>query len=278
MKKKKIKLSKTSFYHYVKLIVHMLMFLGVFVIYIINRVQGIDDLFGKFSYTQIVLLCMWLVFVIEMIFRFFPAKIESMGCQKIFKRNYIPKNENKNIKPKTMTWKRTLAVALTWIAFNSVFGILYFCGVFDEGILILISLAYSVCDMICILFFCPFQTWFMKNKCCNTCRIYNWDYAMMVTPLVFIPNVFTISLVAISLILLAKWEIVYKMHPERFAENTNKNLMCSNCTEKLCQHKKQLQSFLKKCKAFYEEKLAISIGSKQEEKTVENKDVENSAI
>ena len=250
----KIKLSKTSLYHYWKFAFHSLMFLAVLVIYIINRVQGLSlELFKQFDYTQIVLLAMWLIFVFEMIFRFFPSKLESMGCQKIFNRNYKPYVSDKPKKPKNISWKRTFAVALSWIALNSIFGILYFTHIIDDGILILISLFYSICDMICILFFCPFQTWFMKNKCCNTCRIYNWDYAMICTPLVFIPNIFTWSLVTLSLILLIKWEVVLKVRPERFAENTNQSLKCANCTEKLCAHKKQLQAYLKKFRAMFEQ-------------------------
>lgn len=249
----KIKLSKTSLYHYWKFAFHSLMFVGVLVIYIINRVQGLESqLFKQFEYTQIVLLAMWLIFVFEMIFRFFPSKIESMGCQKIFNRNYKPTSDKPKI-PNNISWKRTLSVALAWIALNSIFGMLYFLNIFDDGILILISLFYSICDMICILFFCPFQTWFMKNKCCNTCRIYNWDYAMICTPLIFIPNIFTWSLVTLSLLLLIKWEIVLKVHPERFAENTNQSLKCANCTEKLCAHKKQLQAYLKKFRAMLEQ-------------------------
>ena len=65
-------------------------------------------------------------------------------------------------------------------------GTLYFLNVIDLGIVVIISLAFSVCDLICILFFCPFQTWMMHNRCCTTCRIYNWDFAMMFTPLIFI--------------------------------------------------------------------------------------------
>ena len=121
-------------------------------------------------------------------------------------------------------------------------------GEFDKGILILIAIAYSVCDIICILFFCPFQTWFMKNRCCATCRIYNWDFAMMFTPFIFIPNWYTYSLLGCALILLLRWEITYKLHPERFSVSTNGCLDCSKCKEKLCQHKKQLRGFLKKYK------------------------------
>ena len=69
---------------------------------------------------------------------------------------------------------------------------------------------------------------------------------MMVTPLVFIPNFFTWTLVAVALALLIKWEVEYMRHPERFVENTNSNLLCANCKEKLCVHKKQLKKYLKK--------------------------------
>ena len=76
----------------------------------------------------------------------------------------------------------TVLIALIWIIFNGIIGALRMIDLLDDGILILLCSAYSVCDLVCILFFCPFQTWFMKNKCCGTCRIYNWDYAMMFTP------------------------------------------------------------------------------------------------
>jgi hypothetical protein len=118
-------------------------------------------------------------------------------------------------------------------------------GIFDEGIMLLLSSAYSVCDMVCILFFCPFQTWFLKNKCCATCRIYNWDYAMMFTPLFFVAKPYTWGLLGLSVALLVRWEVTFYRHPERFCETTNEYLRCANCSEKLCSHKKQLQSLWK---------------------------------
>ena len=115
-------------------------------------------------------------------------------------------------------------------------------GILDDGIMILLCSVYSVCDIVCILFFCPFQTWFMKNKCCSSCRIYNWDYAMMFTPLFFIRKSYTWSLLALSVALLIRWEVTFYLHPERYSEATNDYLKCSNCTEKLCVHKKQLRT------------------------------------
>ena len=129
-------------------------------------------------------------------------------------------------------------------------------GILDDGIMILLCSVYSVCDIVCILFFCPFQTWFMKNKCCSSCRIYNWDYAMMFTPLFFIRKSYTWSLLALSVALLARWEITFYKFPERFSEVTNGYLGCANCSEKLCSHKNQLKSLWDQIAAFTEQRLS----------------------
>lgn len=238
---KKHKLSHISVLHYFKLFFRSLLFLAATMLYIINRVQRTDDVFGGMENNIWLLAIIWLVFLVEMIFRFFPSRMESMGCQKQFSGNYRPTGEGQ---PQLQSWKRTFSVAVVWLALNAVFGVLFYTHIIDEGILILISLLFSVCDMICILFFCPFQTWFMKNKCCTSCRIYNWDYAMMFTPLVFVKNPFTWSLFVCALALLIRWEVTVRLHPERFSENSNACLSCSQCKENLCQHKKQLRHFL----------------------------------
>ena len=239
MNQTKKKFSKIYALHYFKLVTRSLLFILSIVFYILGRTEVLTD--------NIVLPgVVWTFFFIEMLLRFFPSRFESAGCQKQFARNYEPVTEN-NL-PETHTWKKTFVVALVWLILNGTIGALYLTGVFDMGILILIALAYSVCDIICILFFCPFQTWFMKNRCCTTCRIYNWDFAMMFTPLIFIPHWYTYSLLGFALLLLIRWEITYRFHPERFSASTNKCLDCSRCEEKLCSHKKQLQGFLKKYK------------------------------
>ena len=137
-------------------------------------------------------------------------------------------------------------VILSWLALNGAIFALYFSGIIDWGVLVLISLAYSVCDMICILFFCPFQSWMMNNKCCGSCRIYYWDFIMMFTPLIFFGNVFARVLVGMSLLLLLRWELGAYFTPERYFEDTNANLSCASCTEHLCHHKKQLRSLHKR--------------------------------
>ena len=222
-----------------------LLFLAATVVYAVNWIQGIKiDLFGRVEELPLLMAVIWVAYALEMVLRFFPSKLESMGCQKQFVRNYRPKlKEGEKIRLNSA--KSTFMVAASWLALNGIIGILFFTHVINEGILLLISLFYGACDMICILFFCPFQTWMMKNKCCGSCRIYNWDYAMMFTPLIFIRSGYTISLVVLSLLLLIRWEVGVRMHPEFFCEASNDSLSCANCSEKLCHHKKQLRRFLK---------------------------------
>lgn len=243
MERKKHTLSKTSVLHLVKLIGRSLMLAVALFFYIFNKITGdYDMLSGEYVTIPWFLGAIWIIYVVEMALRFFPSRLESPGCQKQFKRNYVPTSAKK---PILQSWRRTLSVALAWLALNGVIGVLYFTHVIDAGILILISLTYSVCDMICILFFCPFQAWFMRNRCCTDCRIYNWDFAMMFTPLLFIPRWYTWSLLGLSLVLLFFWELSLRLHPERFSETTNAGIACKNCTEKLCKHKRHLAAFIK---------------------------------
>ena len=236
------RISKISALHYFKLVYRSLLLVLAAVVYFVLVSRGEVDLRAQLRRFPIILGLIWVLYVGEMILRFFPSRLESMGCQKQFRKNYIP---TENGAAPTRRFRGVWMVALSWFALNGAIGALYYTGVIDSGILLLISLAYAVCDMICILFFCPFQTWMMKNKCCGSCRIYNWDYAMMFTPLVFIPHYYTWSLLGIALLLLLFWEIEAHTHPERFSEQCNRALHCGNCQEKLCHHKTQLRHFLK---------------------------------
>lgn len=238
------KLSKIMMLHYWKLTFRSLLFIGALILYIYNWLHKTGSSFSGFDENKLVLTIIWCIFAGEMILRFIPSHFESMGCQKQFKVNYHPTGEPKE-QAELLSPIRTWIVIAAWFALNGLIGLLYYIHVIDEGILLLISLAYSVCDMICILFFCPFQTWFMKNRCCCTCRIYNWDFAMMFTPLIFVKTIFAQSLVILSLALLIRWEYTVHRHPEYFSEKTNLSLSCKECQEKLCHHKTQLKTFWK---------------------------------
>ena len=85
-------------------------------------------------------------------------------------------------------------VMLVWLLFNSIIAVIYLLGIIGQAELILLSIFYFFCDITCILMFCPFQTFIMKNRCCVNCRIFDWGHFMMYTPLLFIPSFFTWSL------------------------------------------------------------------------------------
>ena len=243
----KRKLTKVSVWHYVRLVYRSVLFVLILIAYVRYRFYYGEPLTISIEKMPAVLYIVWAVFVVEMIARFFPSSFESPGCQKQFAQNYIKTGRTDVVIPDN---NATLLVALIWIVFNGIFGMFHMIGLLDDGIMILLCSAYSVCDMICILFFCPFQSWFLKNKCCSSCRIYNWDYAMMFTPLFFVEKTYTWSLLLLSVALLVRWEITFYRHPERFSENTNDYLKCSNCTEKLCAHKRQLHRLWKQIEVY----------------------------
>ena len=246
------KLTPVMTLHYLRLIYRSAIFIALAVLYIIHRFAGGEDIEQYIESRPLIISIIWVVFTIEMIMRFFPSKIESPGCQKQFAKNYVKTGKTQiDIQDN----HGVMLVALIWIMFNGIFGALHMLGILDDGIMLILCCAYSVCDIICIMFFCPFQSWFLRNKCCSTCRIYNWDYAMMFTPLFFVRKAYTWSLLVLSMALMLRWEITFYLYPERFSEATNGYLGCANCTEKLCAHKNQLKSLWKNIAEYTEKRL-----------------------
>ena len=188
------------------------------------------DLLSHSSFVAIV----WITFAFDAVLKLFPLRYESMGSQKQFGRNFAPAKAAAKVK--LASGKKLIIVTVLWVVLNAVIAHLYFKSIIDAGVMVIISLFYAVCDMICILFYCPFQQ-FLGNKCCNACRIYNWDYIMMFTPLMFIGNAYAAALVILAVVIFVRWEYTAWKHPERFCEETNENLKCSRCTEKRCSRK-----------------------------------------
>lgn len=146
--KRKVKLSKVSTIHYIKLIYRSILFLLAFYWYISNKFQNLiisislNDLINeKLNWIIFVIA---IVYTIEMLLRLFPSKYDSPGSQKQFKKNYQPTGKTKAILHDNHA---TVIVTLLWLILNGIFGILYMKNIFDEGILLLISLLYGVCDM-----------------------------------------------------------------------------------------------------------------------------------
>lgn len=245
-------MTKVIRFNQFRLSYRFILFIIALLIYVYNLINNNHFEISFTSKYNVFLLIVWFVFVVEMVFRLFPSKLESPGSQKHFKRNY-QKTGKTNIVIEDN--HAVLLVGLLWLSLNVIFGCLKLLGILDDGFMFILFLFYSICDLICILFFCPFQTFFLKNKCCVQCRIYNWDYAMMLTPMFFVVNVYSWTLLFLSIVILFKWELTVYMYPERFSKNTNKYLFCINCSEKLCKSKKQLNSLWVSLAEFSQERI-----------------------
>lgn len=187
---------------------------------------------------------MWAVFMILILLHLFPSKITSMGASKSKKSNYFPIPEysetellkfihNENIK----AWR----CMICWIFGNAVIGILYYCKLFGKSELLLITGFYFISDYICILIFCPFQTFGQKSRCCINCRIYDWGHFFMFTPMLLIDTFYSRSLFFMGAAVIIRWEIIWTNHPERFWYGSNQTLSCCNCRDKTCQIKRQIK-------------------------------------
>ena len=198
-----------------------------------NVLNGFN-FFKKFSVFHI----LWAVWLYDMICQFIPIKNEfSLGSQKLFKQRFRPIREkiNKAALKKHINTTTALAgvVMFLWAALIAVIGLLYFFDIIGKEILLLCSAAFYVCDLICVLIWCPFRL-ILKNRCCTTCRIFNWDHFMMFSPMIFAAGFYGWSLFGISLVIMLVWELSIIIYPERFWEFSNDALKCSNCTDKLC--------------------------------------------
>ena len=160
-----------------------------------------------------------------------------LGSQKLFKQRFKPIREKINYQAlkeyAISTTKAAYKVFILWVILIGFLGVLYHFEVLTASHLFLVSVAFYVCDLICVLIWCPFRL-IMRNKCCTTCRIFNWDHMMMFTPMVFIDGFYSISLLAIALAVWILWEACILIYPERFWERSNAALQCSQCTDKLC--------------------------------------------
>jgi hypothetical protein len=238
LKKSTFKISKTRRAYAIKLAIRCILLLLLVALYFWKKEEFLIvegwNFFRKFSVLHI----MWVVWIFDMIVQLIPVRANiSIGSQKQFLRLFRPsQREVHKAKLKKYiqdTTKSAYKVMIIWGIGNGVIYALYFTGIIDVSILFLITTFYYVSDLICVLIWCPFRL-IMKNKCCTTCRIFNWDHLMMFTPFIITGGFFGKSLLLLSIVLLIQWEIAIRLHPERFSPSTNENISCKNCNEKLC--------------------------------------------
>ena len=190
--------------------------------------------FRKFSWLHV----LWVIWMLDMAAQLFPIKKTiALGSHKVFRQRFKPVLER--ISPEalkkhiSLTTKSAYKVMLLWIALIAFLGIVKHIGIVQDVHLFLISVLFYVCDLICVLIWCPFRL-IMGNKCCTTCRIFNWDHLMMFTPMLYVKGFFSLSLLTVSFVVWLAWELCVAFYPERFWEKSNAALKCSECTDKLC--------------------------------------------
>ncbi len=231
-------MSKTRRIYFLRLIGRIAVFIVAILIYIFDAKQ-FDvakgwNFFNGFSPLHI----LWMLWMCDMVLQLIPVKSHiSIGSQKVFKSLFRPIKEKINYKNLNQYIKDTTATAykvmVIWIALTVLISVLHLFGIIDTGIMILTATFFYVCDLICVLIWCPFKL-IMYNKCCTTCRIFNWDHLMMFLPIVTVNSFYSWSLVAFSFVIWFIWELCVFTYPERFWENSNMALRCSECTDKLC--------------------------------------------
>ena len=189
--------------------------------------------FEKFS----LLHGLWVIWVLDMLFQLIPVKHIALGSHKVFALRFQPVLERINLdalkKYILTTTRAAYKVMLLWAALIAALGLLKHWDILTDAHLFLISVLFYVCDLICVLVWCPFRL-IMKNKCCTTCRIFNWDHLMMFTPMLFVNGFFSISLLVMAFAIWLIWELCVLIYPERFWEKSNAALKCSECIDKLC--------------------------------------------
>lgn len=200
----------------------------------IEEFKVMEDFFGKFSLFHI----LWVIWMIDMIFQVIPVKDRiALGSQKLFEQRFKPIRDKINYqnlrKYIISTTKSAYKIFIIWTILIVVLGILHYQNIIGDVFLLMTSVVFYVCDLICVLIWCPFRL-IMRNKCCTTCRIFNWDHLMMFTPLLYVSGFYTRSLLMMSIFVWLVWEISVMLYPERFWEFSNEALKCSNCTDKLC--------------------------------------------
>lgn len=181
---------------------------------------------------------LWVIWVIDMIQQLIPVKNHlPLGSQKLYACRFRPIREKINYPALReyviSTTKAAYKVFILWVILLAVIGVLHHFAIINDIALFMITTVFYVCDLICVLIWCPFRL-LMKTRCCTTCRIFNWDHLMMFSPLLFINSFYALTLFFLAVAVFIVWELCVIMYPERFWEHSNEALKCSACTDKLC--------------------------------------------
>ena len=239
----KIIMTKMMKSYLIKLVFRVTIFLSVFCFYLYDKNLLIELVLQPIYLGVNAFHILWLFFMMTMFYHLFPKETLSMALLKKQKSKFDPVENYSRLELLEFVQnqnQKAWIVMLVWLVGNGVVGLLYALNIIGKADLFMLTVFYFLSDYICILFYCPFQSHIMKNKCCVNCRIYDWGHFMMFTPMIMIKSFFTWSLFFMAALVLIRWELVYAKHPERFYSGSNLRLQCVNCKDKTCQIKRKL--------------------------------------
>ena len=231
------KLSKVTLHSLRDFSFRLAVFLFVAALFLLKR-EWLDFTSGRAPILP--LLILWAAVILSMLVQLNPNSLLTTGCLKQYPTRFdpVPGYDPAELKLAVKAQDRgALKVAAVWLAVNLCFGLLYHRKVLSVPVLVLLCALCYLCDLICVLFFCPFQTFLMKNRCCVNCRIFAWGSWMMAAPLMCVPHWYAQSLFWLGVVVLVFWEVRYRRHPERFWSGSNRLLQCAHCPEQLCRYK-----------------------------------------
>lgn len=185
-------------------------------------------------------LLLWEAVLASMVAQLDPGSGLTTGCMKQYPtgyaavENYDPQALAQAVKKQN---RGAAKVAAVWLAVNLTLGLLHRLKRISVSTLVLLCAFFFLCDLICVLFFCPFQTFLMGNQCCVNCRIFAWGSWMMAAPLMCVSHWYAQSLFWTGVMVFLCWEVRFRRHPERFWSGSNRMLRCANCKEQLCRYK-----------------------------------------
>jgi len=174
---------------------------------------------------------LWGIGMLEMALVFFPRIAPGQSCGRVYDRHYIPANFTPDRLSAQVRHadRRLWGVVALWMLCVGGLGSALWLKLIERAHIVFAAVCCSLLDQLFVNMGCPLRSWIMKNKCCTTCRIYSWGFAMMLSPLLLIPSFWTYSLAAMAFFILIRWEVAYIRHPERFFELSNQALRCSRC-------------------------------------------------
>ena len=227
-----------------RLVLRFAIFLLIFFLYLTRREVVASftapGFFEEFGFRQ----ALWCLLMAGMLLHLLPKSFISMSGRKSRPSSYLPPNEpydaDELLRYMQLMNVKAWQVMLLWLCVNAFFALLYLLEFIGEAEMVLLTFFYFLCDLVCMMLFCPFQAFIMKNRCCVNCRIFDWGHFMMYTPMLFVKSFFGWSLFFTACIVLIRWEIVWASHPERFWHGSNAALRCENCRDRLCRIKQPL--------------------------------------